>query len=167
MCIRDRHGANPHSSNPHVGQKVAGHGAQGAQAADKNATNVYGIEQVKQEIAALSLEQGREVESLSHTLKQNWAGATRVRIGFAADRFMPYIAGGIAYTQLQDTLSISFKKGDGRVVSSKNLTDETKTMIGYTLGGGVDFAMLIMLLCVQNIVTLILVKRNLQGKNLK
>ncbi|WP_208434346.1 outer membrane protein [Bartonella taylorii] len=136
------YGAHQNASNLHVGQKVAGHSAQGAQAADKNATNVYGIEQVKQEIAALSLEQGREVESLSHTLKQNLSGATRARIGFAADRFMPYIAGGIAYTQLQDTISISFKKGDGRVVSSKNLTDETKTMIGYTLGGGVDFAML-------------------------
>ncbi|WP_156850896.1 porin [Bartonella refiksaydamii] len=141
------HSSNPHSSKPHGEQKVAGHGAQSAQAADESATNVYGIEQVKNEIAALGnaalgLEQGSEVETLSHTLKQNWAGATRVRIGFAADRFMPYIAGGVAYTQLQDTISISFKKGDGKVVSSKDLADETKTMIGYTIGGGVDFAML-------------------------
>ncbi|WP_375706288.1 outer membrane protein, partial [Bartonella sp. AA2SXKL] len=45
------------------------------------------------------------------------------------------------YTQLHDTISISIKKNDESVVASKNLTDEKKTMIGYTLGGGVDFAM--------------------------
>ncbi|EJF75404.1 porin family protein [Bartonella alsatica] len=135
-------------------QRQAGNGAGGVNHhgsgnvganADKNSTSVYGIEQVKREIASLALVQGGKVETLSHTLKQNWVGATRVRIGFTADRFMPYIAGGVAYTRLQDTISVSFKKSntsDANVVSSKNLTDEAKTVIGYTLGGGIDFAML-------------------------
>ncbi|VEJ44855.1 outer membrane beta-barrel protein [Bartonella vinsonii] len=144
------HGANPHSvganpraSNPH-GNSHGTNSAAGrsAQASDKNANSVYGVEQMRKVVSELGLERDSEVETLSHTLKQNWSGATRVRIGFAADRFMPYVAGGIAYVQLQDTVSISLKKEDGRVVSSKNLTDETKTMIGYTVGGGVDFAML-------------------------
>ncbi|EJF86395.1 outer membrane protein [Candidatus Bartonella washoeensis] len=72
-----------------------------------------------------------------HTLKQKWSGATRVRIGFSADRFMPYIAGGVAYGQLQDILSVSVTGED----SFEAKLDKTKTMIGYTLGGGVDFAM--------------------------
>ncbi|ENN93824.1 outer membrane protein [Bartonella bovis] len=71
----------------------------------------------------------------SHTLKQKWAGATRIRIGFAADRIMPYIAGGVAYTQLQDIFLASIETKKDKVVN------ETKAMIGYTFGGGIDFAM--------------------------
>ncbi|WP_375610786.1 MULTISPECIES: outer membrane beta-barrel protein [unclassified Bartonella] len=135
-------GANPHASRSHGGQNMAGHGAQSTQAVDKNNSSVYGIEQIKKMASELGLGQEDEAETLNHTFKQNWGGATRVRIGFAADRFMPYLAGGIAYGQFQDTVSISVKDEDGRVVSSKNLADETKTMIGYTLGGGVDFSLL-------------------------
>ncbi|WP_175868441.1 outer membrane protein [Bartonella gabonensis] len=78
----------------------------------------------------------------SFTFKQQWFGATRVRIGFAAERIMPYVAGGIAYTQLQDTASISITDADSdKVIASGILTDEKKTFIGYTLGAGVDLAM--------------------------
>ncbi|WP_455466347.1 outer membrane protein [Bartonella sp. B39] len=78
----------------------------------------------------------------SFTFKEKWAGATRVRIGFAAERIMPYVAGGIAYTQLQDIASISItEKETGKVIASGNLFDESKTFVGYTLGAGVDFAM--------------------------
>ncbi|EJF75763.1 porin family protein [Bartonella alsatica] len=75
--------------------------------------------------------------NFSHTLKQKWTGATRVRVGFSANRIMPYIAGGVAYGQLQDILSLS-------ITGEENLgakLDKTKTMVGYTFGGGVDFAM--------------------------
>ncbi|WP_273757823.1 outer membrane protein [Bartonella sp. AU55XJBT] len=78
----------------------------------------------------------------SFTFKEKWAGATRVRIGFAAERIMPYVAGGIAYTQLQDTASISITDKDSdKVIASGTLSDETKTLVGYTLGAGVDLAM--------------------------
>lgn len=78
----------------------------------------------------------------SFTFKEKWAGATRVRIGFAAERIMPYVAGGIAYTQLQDTASISITEKDSdKVIASGILSDETKTLVGYTLGAGVDLAM--------------------------
>ncbi|WP_375655330.1 outer membrane beta-barrel protein [Bartonella sp. AA83SXKL] len=135
-------GTNPHASRSHGGQNMSGHAAQSTQAVDKNDSSIYAIEQIKKMASELGLDQEDEVETLNHTFKQNWGGATRVRIGFAADRFMPYLAGGIAYGQFQDTVSIFVKDEDGRVVSSKNLSDETKTMIGYTLGGGVDFSVL-------------------------
>ncbi|UNF52253.1 porin family protein [Bartonella krasnovii] len=82
----------------------------------------------------------------SFTFKEKWAGATRVRIGFAAERIMPYVAGGIAYTQLQDNISISITgkdtdKDSEKVIASGALSDETKTLVGYTLGAGVDLAM--------------------------
>lgn len=73
------------------------------------------------------------------TLKQKWSGATRVRVGFSGERLMPYIAGGVAYTQIQNT----FVAPPNFVVIdfSRFLHDEKKTFVGYTLGGGVDFAM--------------------------
>ncbi|WP_139412817.1 outer membrane protein [Bartonella mastomydis] len=81
------------------------------------------------------------------TMKEKWSGATRVRIGFAADRIMPYIAGGVAYTQMQGISALEVKKGlhadadANKVVASGNVYDETKTLVGFTLGAGVDFAM--------------------------
>lgn len=70
-------------------------------------------------------------------MKQKWTGATRARIGFSVARMMPYISGGVAYGKFQDILSTSITGEDPFSATS----DETKTMIGYTVGGGVDFAM--------------------------
>ncbi|WP_375684057.1 MULTISPECIES: outer membrane protein [unclassified Bartonella] len=86
-----------------------------------------------------STEDKEEKDSLTfnHTLKQKWTGATRVRVGFSAGHVMPYIAGGVAYGQFQDILSTVITGGE----PFNRTSDVTKTMIGYTLGGGVDFAM--------------------------
>ncbi len=75
--------------------------------------------------------------TFNHTLKQKWTGATRVRVGFSTGRVMPYIAGGVAYGQFEDILSTVIT---GEEPFNKT-EDATKTMIGYTLGGGIDFAM--------------------------
>ncbi|CAK02282.1 outer membrane protein [Bartonella tribocorum] len=78
----------------------------------------------------------------SVTLKEKWAGAARARIGFASHRLMPYIAGGVAYTQMQYILSLLTKsQEDSTVFASGDVFDKTKTMIGYTVGGGFDLAM--------------------------
>ncbi|WP_254493681.1 outer membrane protein [Bartonella sp. B1099] len=97
----------------------------------------------------------------THSYKEKWSGATRVRIGFAAvDRIMPYVAGGIAYAQVQGIQSVAGKgerakveqkaDGDEKLPEENKQTvdlmggtwaDDTKTMVGFTIGGGVDFAM--------------------------
>ncbi|PIT70814.1 outer membrane protein [Bartonella tribocorum] len=92
-----------------------------------------------------SFENGDKVHD-SYTYKEKWSGATRVRIGFAAvDRVMPYVAGGIAYAQVQGIQSVSGTRTDNNnkttVLAGGNLYDSTKTMVGFTVGGGVDFAM--------------------------
>ncbi|WP_375644683.1 outer membrane protein [Bartonella sp. MR100HLJHH] len=84
-----------------------------------------------------SVAEDKDSLTFNHTLKQKWTGATRVRVGFSAGRVMPYIAGGIAYGQFQDILSTVITGGE----PFNRTSDATKTMIGYTLGGGVDFAM--------------------------
>ncbi|VEJ44854.1 outer membrane protein [Bartonella vinsonii] len=93
--------------------------------------------------------QARDAYTESITMKEKWSGATRVRIGFATDRVMPYIAGGVAYTQMQGISAIEVKKSGeaaagadaNKVIASGTVHDETKTLVGYTLGAGVDFAM--------------------------
>ncbi|WP_396584084.1 outer membrane beta-barrel protein [Bartonella grahamii] len=78
----------------------------------------------------------------STSIKEKWSGATRVRVGFAAvDRILPYFAGGIAYTQLQVVKSLKAEEAGGAEIASAELFDASKTMVGFTVGGGVDFAM--------------------------
>ncbi|AGF76393.1 outer membrane protein [Bartonella vinsonii] len=79
----------------------------------------------------------------SVTLKEQWSGAIRIRIGFAANRVMPYIAGGIAYAKMQYSMSILSKSYEDPsfIFASGKVFDETQTMVGYTVGGGLDFAM--------------------------
>lgn len=65
--------------------------------------------------------------------KLRWSGAIRGRAGFAADRFLPYIAGGVAFGKVRN--SAYFDMGDLYVSSA-----DTKTMTGWTVGAGVDYA---------------------------
>lgn len=95
----------------------------------------YTIDSHKEESLALP------IEAIHHTLKQKWSGATRVKIGFAFERVMPYVSGGIAYTQIQNIFATVSDSKSRAIDPSDFQHDEKKTMIGYTLGGGVDFAM--------------------------
>ncbi|OPB29997.1 outer membrane protein [Bartonella sp. WD12.1] len=87
----------------------------------------------------INTEEAEKKITFEYTLNQKWTGATRIRIGFAVDRIMPYIAGGIAYGQFQNIISLSSTAIEDKELNS--MVDETKTMIGYTLGAGIDFAM--------------------------
>ncbi|MBB5074138.1 opacity protein-like surface antigen [Bartonella callosciuri] len=98
------------------------------------------IRDVRNGVLPSVIKNQREAEedrmTFSHTLKQKWTGSTRVRVGLSAGRMMPYISGGVAYGQFQDILSISITGNE----SFNATSDATKMMFGYTLGGGVDFA---------------------------
>ncbi|WP_332066239.1 outer membrane protein [Bartonella sp. CB189] len=78
----------------------------------------------------------KDIITFKHTLKQKWTGATRVRVGFSTCCVMPYISGGVAYGHFKDILSLSFTG----VETFDTKLDDEQTMIGYTLGGGLDFA---------------------------
>ncbi|MGA0533299.1 outer membrane protein [Hansschlegelia sp. KR7-227] len=56
----------------------------------------------------------------------NWTGATRARIGYAFDRVLVYAAGGVAYAD--------------RELKVNGIDKDSKTSVGWTAGGGVDFA---------------------------
>lgn len=80
-----------------------------------------------------SLEQSENFDlgSSDSTIKTqlNWFGSSRARVGYAYDRIMPYIAGGVAYGQIEthipyDTISY----------------DNKETLLGWTAGAGIDYA---------------------------
>ncbi|WP_412057206.1 outer membrane protein [Bartonella sp. DGB2] len=94
------------------------------------------------------------------SFEQQWSGATRARFGFAVDRFMPYLAGGIAYTSVNvkiannDTATVARNsKADGtkdpiplpdsvkntKYTATKKLND-SQILLGFTVGAGFDFA---------------------------
>jgi len=60
----------------------------------------------------------------------NWTGAARLKVGYAMDRFLPYIAGGLAFGGV-DAATFA-----GGVVTA----EADDTMVGWTLGGGVEYA---------------------------
>lgn len=59
-----------------------------------------------------------------------WQGAVRARLGYAFDRWLPYIAGGVAFAHV-----------DQNVVSgTRPYDDYSHTYTAWTLGAGVEYA---------------------------
>jgi len=56
--------------------------------------------------------------------RNDWLGTARGRIGYAFDRFLPYVTGGAAFGNIKST------------ITSTGSTDNGKA--GWTLGGGVE-----------------------------
>ncbi|AAL52188.1 MULTISPECIES: outer membrane protein [Brucella] len=65
--------------------------------------------------------------------KLRWSGAVRARMGVAMDRWMPYIAGGVAFGNVKNSVSLT----DG--IESIGVS-QSKTMTGWAAGAGVDYA---------------------------
>ncbi|MFK4825154.1 outer membrane protein [Paenochrobactrum sp. BZR 588] len=70
-------------------------------------------------------------QDFNHESKLEWSGAVRARLGFAMDRWMPYLAGGIAFAQVKNSL----------YDTNFNYQDANSTMTGWTAGVGVDYAL--------------------------
>jgi outer membrane immunogenic protein len=60
-----------------------------------------------------------------------WEGAVRARLGYAVDRFLPYIAGGVAFGQMSiEPFSLL----------PASLGEDDDTSVGWTLGVGLEYA---------------------------
>lgn len=58
--------------------------------------------------------------------KNTWLGTGRARIGYAFDRWLPYVTGGVAV---------------GDVQANTPAGSDTKTTVGWTVGGGLEAAL--------------------------
>jgi outer membrane immunogenic protein len=76
------------------------------------------------------------VGAFTETATQNvdWYSTTRGRVGYAYDRWLFFVAGGLASAHIETTYTAAF--GGGTFAGSA-----TKTRYGWTVGGGVEYAM--------------------------
>lgn len=58
-----------------------------------------------------------------------WSGAARARLGVNYERILPYIAGGVAFAGIKDSLS----NGDNPFSFNNNF-------LGFTIGAGIDYS---------------------------
>jgi len=59
--------------------------------------------------------------------KDSWLATARGRVGYAFDRFLPYVTGGLAVGDIKNTVS--------------GIGSATSTKAGYAIGGGVEAAL--------------------------
>lgn len=59
----------------------------------------------------------------------NWWGSVRGRVGYAFDRFLPYVTGGFAYGNVKNSL-----------VTPAGVFSNDNTQYGWTIGGGLEYA---------------------------
>ena len=75
-----------------------------------------------------------DIFNLRASADQNWQGSIRARLGWAIDNFMPYITGGVAFSDWDIDSNISDPiLGDFHFSDSKSFT-------GWTIGAGLDYA---------------------------
>jgi outer membrane immunogenic protein len=63
---------------------------------------------------------------LACSVRNNWLATARGRLGFAWDRFMPYVTGGAAFGDIRSSVA--------------TFADSTSTKTGWTAGGGIEAA---------------------------
>lgn len=64
--------------------------------------------------------------ALGCTTKDSWLSTVRGRVGYAADRFLPYVTGGLALGDIK--------------ASVPGFAGSDTTNAGWTIGGGIEFA---------------------------
>ena len=67
----------------------------------------------------------------------NWYGTLRGRLGFAADNFLIYGTGGLAYGHMEASADVELIDDDGETVGYEASTDSTNW--GWTAGAGVEY----------------------------
>ncbi|HWA61679.1 MAG TPA: outer membrane beta-barrel protein [Caulobacteraceae bacterium] len=77
--------------------------------------------------------------------KIDYLGTVRARVGMPMfeGRFVPYLAGGLAYGRVHSYADASFSGflNEGSTSTGSFSLDHTKTQTGWTLGGGADYAL--------------------------
>lgn len=63
---------------------------------------------------------------------ERWFGSARARLGYALDRFLPFVTGGVAIAEYKNTLVA----GTNPLFSGSY----DHTLVGWTIGGGLEYA---------------------------
>jgi len=76
--------------------------------------------------------------ALDYSTKIDSFGTVRARAGYAIDRFLPYVTGGLAWANAELDFHRSVT-ADGTVVVDNSASDK-QTFTGWTLGAGLEYA---------------------------
>lgn len=85
---------------------------------------VFGVET---DISWSGIDGSATCGALTCDVRNDWLGTARGRLGYAIDRFMPYITGGLAFGKVE--------------ADATGLAGASSTRTGWTLGGGMEFAL--------------------------
>ena len=66
--------------------------------------------------------------------ESQWQGSVRARLGYAIDRFLPYVTGGVAFGDEK------FSVSEVSNVDTNYTASSSKTAVGWTAGGGAEYA---------------------------
>lgn len=77
---------------------------------------------------------GRNNASVNWNAKTQFEGAVRARVGYAYDRWLPYLAGGVAFARVKDTFSLNDARNNIETI------DIATNRVGFTVGAGLDYA---------------------------
>lgn len=74
--------------------------------------------------------------------KIDWFGTVRGRVGYAADRFMPYLTGGLAWANVDHKLGCDRSRVNVTIggCNTNFETSKSDTVWGWTVGAGVEYA---------------------------
>ena len=76
-----------------------------------------------------------DVLTVSNEIKSNWLATVRPRLGYAWDRLLVYATGGVAFTKREYTQTMVTS-----LVSASGTQTVSETKAGWTVGGGVEYA---------------------------
>jgi outer membrane immunogenic protein len=74
----------------------------------------------------------------------NWVASLRGRVGFALDRFLPYITGGFAFGEMDSTVGDTDGAGnfDPIATGGAGIATGSEIATGWTAGGGIEVGVL-------------------------
>ena len=81
---------------------------------------------------------GNAVDAVTLGQDSKWFGTVRPRVGYAADRVLIYVTGGLAYGKVEHSLLESHTSVAGQ---NRSFTDSS-TRAGWVVGSGIEWAVL-------------------------
>ncbi len=74
-----------------------------------------------------------------YTARTNWLGTARARVGYAADRALVYVTGGLAAAPVKGNYSNAGTSGPPVVAAANG--SQSDTHYGWVLGAGIEYAL--------------------------
>jgi outer membrane immunogenic protein len=79
--------------------------------------------------------------TVGSSLSTDWLFTARARVGWTVDNWLLFVTGGLAAANIETTLSFSDNNATGGFAGAFGAGGNVRTKLGWTLGGGAEFAL--------------------------